>query len=69
MRRGDDVCKHSSCGLTEKDLAHVNSESLAWPLIDTIAVVIELSERGTEVIHIVTEGVRGQVIKDTTDDL
>ena len=59
-------CEHSSCGCIEKDSAHVDSESLAWPLIDTIAVVVELSERGTEVIRIVAEGVRGQVSKDIT---
>ena len=50
-------------------MPHVDSECLAWPLIDTIAVVVELSERGTEVIRIVAEGVRGQVVKDMTYDL
>ena len=47
-------------------MAHVGTECLAWPLIDTIAVV-ELRERGTEVIGIVAGSVRGQLVKDRTD--
>ena len=63
--------QHGSCGLTEKDPAHVDTDNLVRtrPLLNAIAVVIELGECGTEVVRIVTEGVRGQVVKDTTDDL
>ena len=63
--------QHGSCGLAEKDPAHVDTDNLVrtWSLLNAIAVVVELSECGTEIVGIVAESVRGQVVKDTTDDL
>ena len=65
------LSQHSSSGLTEEDPAHVDTDNLIRTrhLLDAIAVVVELGECCAEVIRIVTEDVRAQVVKDTADDL
>ena len=58
-----------SCRLAQQDAAHVDFHNLPGNaiLLNTVTGIIELSERRTELVEVVAQCVRKQVVKDTGD--
>ena len=59
------------CGLAEKQTAHVDLDNLSslTILLNAVASIVELCECSAELIEVVTEDVRKQVLRDANEDL
>ena len=65
------LLENSSCGLAEQDSTHVDLHNLPRDsiLLDAVANVVELCERGAELVEVVAEGVGEKIVQDSHYDL
>ncbi len=63
--------EHHGCGLTEKQATHVDLNNLPRLaiLLNAVASIVELCECSAELVKVVTEDVREQVLCDADKDL